>query len=129
MIRFLLKEALSNKSFQEGRRIEWREVADATGIHRVTLSKIVNHRGYNATIGNLDKLCRYFECNVGDLATYVADEELYGAIKKSAMGPKANTEAAQAGTRARYAKVSASKLASEAIAKKPPVKRPTPSAK
>jgi putative transcriptional regulator len=125
MIRFLLKEALSNKAFKEGRRIEWREVAEATGIHRVTLSKLVNHRGYNATMGNLDKLCRYFECDVATLATYVADESLGGVIKKSAMGPKANTEAAQAGTRARYAKLSATKVPAKTTIEKQPSKRRT----
>lgn len=104
MIRYLLQNLLSKKSFQEGRRIDWLEVAEATGIHRVTLSKMVNHRGYNATTTNLDRLCCYFNCEVGSLIEYVPDETLTGEIQRSAMGPKANTPAAQAGAKARHKK-------------------------
>ena len=76
MIRLRLTELLADLSFRQGRRIEWREVAAETGIHRTTLSKMANARGYNATISNLDLLCRFFKCQVGDLAVYVPDEEL-----------------------------------------------------
>jgi putative transcriptional regulator len=78
MIRLRLTELLADSSFRQGRRVEWREVAEATGIHRTTLSKMANTRGYNATLSNLDLLCRYFRCQVGDLAVYVPDEELEG---------------------------------------------------
>lgn len=75
MIRLRLAEQLAEKAFQEKRRIEWKEVSERTGIHRTTLSKMLNVQGYNATLENLDRLCRYFQCPVGDLATYVADED------------------------------------------------------
>ena len=73
MIRLRLAERLADKSFREKRRVEWREVAEATGIHRVTLSRMLNTPGYNASTNNLDALCRYFECSVGEIAEYVPD--------------------------------------------------------
>ena len=129
MIRILMRDMLSKKSFQEGRRIDWGDVAEATGIHRVTLSKMLNHRGYNATLSVVDKLCAYFDCNVGDLVTYVPDDTLAGDIKKSAKGPTANSEAAQAGVKARYAEAPVKKLPADAPTEKPISKRRSTSSK
>ncbi len=67
MIRFKLKELLAEKEFQEGRVITLAEVASATGIHRATLSKIANERGYNTGTDNVDRLCAYFGCDVYEL--------------------------------------------------------------
>lgn len=74
MIRLRLAEQMADKSFRDKRRHEWKDVAEATGIHRATLSKMLNIPGYNATLENLDKLCCFFQCQVGDLAVYVPDE-------------------------------------------------------
>ncbi|SDM97378.1 helix-turn-helix domain-containing protein [Vreelandella arcis] len=71
MIRFRLKELLAEKGFQENRRVTLDEVSQATGIHRTTLSKIANQRGYNTGTENVDRLCEYFECNVADIIEYV----------------------------------------------------------
>lgn len=88
MIRFRLNELLAERSFKEGRRIEWREVAESAGLHRTTLSRMLNVRGYNASATNLDSLCKYFGCQVGDLATYVPDAELEVPVIKSYRGPR-----------------------------------------
>lgn len=74
MIRFRLREIISDKEFREGRRITLEEVAQATGIHRTTLSKIAGQKGYNTTTDVLDKLCAHFGVGVGDLAEYVPQE-------------------------------------------------------
>jgi putative transcriptional regulator len=78
MIRFRLQELLAEKQFREGRRVTLTELSEATGINRVTLSKMVNQRGYSSVTDNLDKLCKFFNCKVGDIAEYVPDEELKG---------------------------------------------------
>lgn len=88
MIRFRLTELLADRCFKEARRIEWQEVAEAAGIHRTTLSRMVNVRGYNASVSNLDSLCRYFGCQLGELATYVPDAELDAPVQKSYRGPR-----------------------------------------
>jgi putative transcriptional regulator len=75
-LRFKIKELLERKEFKENRRITINEVAESTGINRMTLSKIINHRGYSTVTDNLDKLCAYFECKIEDLVEYVSEDML-----------------------------------------------------
>lgn len=74
MIRFRFKERLAEKEFQERRVITINEVAKASGIHRATLSKIAHDPDYNTGTDNLDRLCRYFECSIGEIVEYIPDE-------------------------------------------------------
>ncbi|MGA2150739.1 MAG: helix-turn-helix transcriptional regulator [Geobacteraceae bacterium] len=78
MIRFRLREMIIDREFTEGHRIALDEIARATGIHRTTLSRIAGQRGYNTTTDNIDKLCRYFKCQVEQLMEYVPDEQVSG---------------------------------------------------
>ena len=74
MLRFKIKELISKKSFNENRRITIGEVAEETGVSRVTLSKMANQRGYNTVTDNLDKLCIYFDCEISELVEFVGTE-------------------------------------------------------
>ena len=74
MIRFRLQELLAEKQFRDGRRVTLTELSESTGINRVTLSKLVNQKGYSTVTDNLDKLCRLFACKVEELVEYVPDE-------------------------------------------------------
>jgi putative transcriptional regulator len=65
---------MADKSFSSGQRLTLEAVAEATGIHRATLSKIASQRAYNTTTDVLDKLCRFFECSWAQIAEYVPDE-------------------------------------------------------
>lgn len=78
---------MADAAFKRGQRVELKEVAEATGLHRATLYRMVNLRGYNATLNNIDALCRFFECGIGDLAVYVPDEE----VPQSALPSVADT--------------------------------------
>lgn len=73
MIRFRLTELISDMGFNKDRRITLEEISSATGIHRTTLSKIANQRGYNTTTDNLDKLCLFFNCPIEKLMEHVPD--------------------------------------------------------
>lgn len=73
MIRFKLAEQIEKKQFQEGRRITIQEVAAATGVNRMTLSKILNQRGYSTGTEIVDKLCAYFGCAVQDIMEHVPE--------------------------------------------------------
>ncbi|GAB3681708.1 hypothetical protein GCM10028792_28320 [Salinisphaera aquimarina] len=75
MIRFKVKELLAEKEFQEARNITLAQIAKETGIHRATLSKITNERGYNTGTDNVDRLCAYFDCEVQDLLQRVPEQE------------------------------------------------------
>jgi putative transcriptional regulator len=74
MIRLYIQELLAEKQFREGRRVTLTELSEATGISRVTLSKMVNQRGYGTLTDHLDRLCRFFECELKDLAEYVPQD-------------------------------------------------------
>ncbi len=75
MLRFHLKKLIADKEFAEKRRITVSEIAEETGINRMTLSKIINHPGHSMVTDNLDKLCTYFDCEIEDLVTHIKDEE------------------------------------------------------
>ena len=76
MIRYRIQELLAERQFRDNRRVTMKELADATGISRVTLSKMVNQRGYGTLTDHLDRLCRYFNCQLSELAEYVPDEQI-----------------------------------------------------
>ncbi len=62
---------IERKQFAEGRRVTVTEIAEATGLNRMTFSKILNQRGYCTSTETIDLLCGYFECRVEDLMEYV----------------------------------------------------------
>jgi putative transcriptional regulator len=74
MIRFKLGEMIEKKQFSEGRRVSMNEIATATGLNRMTLSKILNQKGYGTGTDTIDRLCEYFSCRVEDLMERVPDD-------------------------------------------------------
>lgn len=74
MIRFKLGEMIEKKQFVEGRRVTINEIATATGLNRMTLSKILNQKGYGTGTDTIDRLCEYFNCDVQDLMERLPDE-------------------------------------------------------
>jgi putative transcriptional regulator len=73
LIRFKLAEQIEKKQFTESRRITIQEVAEDSGVHRMTLSKMLNHKGYSTGTDVLDKLCLYFGCGIEDLVEWVPE--------------------------------------------------------
>jgi putative transcriptional regulator len=73
MIRVLFRQHLDEKSFRERRRITLLEVSERTGISRPTLTRIVNCKGYNTNTKAIDALCKYFECEPGELLRYIPE--------------------------------------------------------
>lgn len=80
MIRFRLRELMADKGFREGRRITMEEVSEKTGVHRTTLSKIANQKGYVTNTSVLDQLCAYFQVTTNEVAEYVPDEDVQGEL-------------------------------------------------
>lgn len=78
MIRFRLAELIADMAFRERRVVTLSEVAQATGIHRATLSKVANQPGANIGTEVIDKLCRFFRCQPGELMTYLDEESVSG---------------------------------------------------
>lgn len=75
MIRFRLQELIAERQFRDGVRVTLTELSKTTGINRVTLSKMVNQRGYSTVTDNIDRLCQFFGCEVGELMEYVEESE------------------------------------------------------
>ncbi len=73
MLRFKLKERIADKEFAEKRRVTLLEVADATGIGRITLSRMLNH-GSHVRSDTLERLCEYFGCRIEDLVEFIPNE-------------------------------------------------------
>lgn len=73
MIRFRIQELMAEKQFNEGKRVTLMEVARATGINRMTLSRMINIRGYSTVTDNLDKLCTFFNCKIEALAEHIPE--------------------------------------------------------
>ena len=65
---------MADRSFKSGQRVTLEAVAEATGIHRATLSKIASQRAYNTTTDNLDKLCKFFDCSWAEIAEHIPDD-------------------------------------------------------
>ena len=74
MIRFKLGEMIEKKQFAEGRRVTINEIATATGLNRMTLSKILNQKGYGTGTDTIDRLCLHFACGVEDLMEYLPED-------------------------------------------------------
>ena len=70
MIHLKIKELIAAKAAQWGRRITLLEVANATGISRMTLNRMMRQQGYNTVTDHLDKLCTYFQCDLNELVRY-----------------------------------------------------------
>ena len=71
MLRFKLREKIADYEFHERKRLQLQDLAAATGLNRMTLSKLVNQRGPNVQTDVLDKLCCYFECRIEELVEHV----------------------------------------------------------
>lgn len=76
VIRYRLKELIADRSFRLGRIVTMEEVARETGIHRMTLSRMANIRGYVSRTDILDKLCEYFDCRLEELAQHIPTAQL-----------------------------------------------------
>jgi putative transcriptional regulator len=76
MIRFKLGEMMEKKQFVDGRRVSISEVATATGLNRMTLSKILNQKGYGTGTDTIDRLCIFFGCRVEDLMEHLPEASI-----------------------------------------------------
>lgn len=73
MIRFKLKERIADKEFRDKRRVTLIEIAETTGIGRITLSRMLKP-GAVVKTDTLDKLCEFLGCRLEDLAEYIESD-------------------------------------------------------
>ena len=75
MLRFRLRRLMEDFEYREQRRLTMTEISEATGIVRTTLSRMVGPKHFNTTTDNLERLCKFFGCQVSNLVEYVPDEK------------------------------------------------------
>lgn len=71
MLRFKLKERIADLEFRERRRVTLQEIAEHTGLNRMTLSKLANQHGAIVRTDVIDRLCAFFDCRIEALVEYV----------------------------------------------------------
>lgn len=81
MLRFKLQERIADLEFRERRRVSHAEIAEATGVGRTTLSKLVNQFDVNVRSEVIDKLCDYFKCPIEDLVQHIPTQDNDGKLR------------------------------------------------
>ncbi len=73
MIRYSLDEKMDEVRDRTGRRPSFTEIASATGVSVSVLSNMRTKVGYVTTTRVIDALCRFFNCQPGDLMRWRPD--------------------------------------------------------
>ncbi len=55
------------------RKLKISDVANDTGINRGTITRLYKETAERVELDVIEKLCRYFECDVGDLIELLDD--------------------------------------------------------
>lgn len=81
MLRFKLKERIADFEFRERRRLTLQELAEGTGLNRMTLSKLANQHGAIVRTDVVDKLCEFFGCRVEELMEHIPERDESGVMQ------------------------------------------------
>jgi putative transcriptional regulator len=81
MLRFKLKERIADFEFRERRRLTLQELAEGTGLNRMTLSKLANQHGAIVRTDVVDRLCEFFGCRVEELMEHIPDRAETGVMQ------------------------------------------------
>jgi putative transcriptional regulator len=67
------KILLAQKEIKEGKRISYEEIKEVTNIAASTLSAWATNTTKRYDADTIAALCKYFDCNVGDLIVFERD--------------------------------------------------------
>jgi len=57
------------------KKVKISDVARETGLHRNTISLLYKEEAHRIELSAIEKICRYFECDICDLFELVPDQE------------------------------------------------------
>jgi putative transcriptional regulator len=80
VVRSQLRLLLAAKAHREGRSISLREVMRETGVPMSTVMGMANNTIKRVPLDELNVLCDYFNCDVGDL---LKREEVAGDVRSA----------------------------------------------
>jgi putative transcriptional regulator len=75
MIRYHLRRCMDDYEFKNGTTLTIMQLAETTGIHRATLSKMLHERGCNITTEVINRLCTFFGVPVHQLMEHIPSEQ------------------------------------------------------
>ncbi len=70
MIKVKLEQKILEKAAREGKRLTVDKVAEKSGVSRFTLQRLKSNPYHSTSTDVINKLCSYFECEVGDLLVF-----------------------------------------------------------
>ena len=70
MIQSRLRVLIAEKESCEGHKLRYDDIAAETGLSKNTIYKLVNNMTGRIDFDTLDALCRYFECQPGEVIVY-----------------------------------------------------------
>ena len=68
-----LEILIAEKAFRENRKLTYRTIAKETGISPTTLTLYMKQGVGAFDTGTIEALCKYLDCQPGDLLVYSAD--------------------------------------------------------
>lgn len=74
MIRFHLRRCIDDYEFRTGTSLTLLQLAEATGVHRATLSKMVHDKQCNVTTDVVAKLCHFLGVGLSELMELLPNE-------------------------------------------------------
>lgn len=74
-IKFRLKSLIEEKEITENRKITYRDIAAEAGVSTNTLTQMANQSMAQIGLVTINKLCKYFDCQPGDLLIYIPDDK------------------------------------------------------
>jgi putative transcriptional regulator len=73
MIKSRLKLLIVQQEIETGRKLTYEILAQEIGLSKTTVNRLAEGRTDRIDFLTLDKLCRYFKCNISDLLIYEPD--------------------------------------------------------
>lgn len=83
MIKSKLKVLIARREVETGQKITYESLAAEVGLSKTTLNRLAEGKTDRVDLLTLDKLCRYFQCDVADLLGYEPDLAQLVMPKKS----------------------------------------------
>jgi putative transcriptional regulator len=69
-----LKILISQKEYRENRKLPYRTIAEEAKIPLSVLTDYTSQNVKRFDVNTLEKLCKYFDCQPGDLLEYTPDD-------------------------------------------------------
>jgi putative transcriptional regulator len=75
MVKFNLKVLVARREQDTGEKLTYGRLAEKAGLSARTISRLAENQADRVDLTTLDKLCKFFDCDVGDVLYYVPDGE------------------------------------------------------